>query len=1298
MVLNPQLKELRALEVRDKLHILQQGLGSVSKLKKDFDQLLASLTALDADIIGQPALALLFIKKLRQDLYGECIQHMVRNAKAGGAFPQTLFDAFTLAESWEEDLPEKLGRKDTATDLGRLNEVFLETFNPIKRDDKFKSRKDSNKNHGRNSRDDWRTASISTRAIICDACKLEGHTWRKCPNLEEMRRQERETSKKEKGKDDRKLPGLYLTSHSKFEDTEVLLDNQASTSVFHNDALLTNLHQIEPFAIGGIDSTANSMTVSHAGDLDHLDTVGYASDAAANVLSKTRLIDAGLKITYDEPNDRYIVFGRDRRYIFGRRIHTSGDKSSHYTCDFGRKSVHNDQLVCVATVEDNSRRMTVREIQQAKAARHLQEQLGYPTTAMAIRMLNAGIINCPVTVHDMHLADSLFGPSIPGIKGRTTQHKSLPAPAAITPAVVQVEQILSVDIMFIKTIPFLLGIVMPLGFTLCAHLDNRKSSTVGAAIKSFVATLMSRNFVCSQIRSDNEGGLVTIIPQLQEAGIEVQLAGPGQSVPEIERRIRPVKERVRIFDATLPFVMPRKVLVMCVLFVVHCLNLQPSATCTDSTSPHEQFSGRKLNAAKDLRTAFGDYCQATAPATDNTMLSRTQGCIALLPHMNLTGSVAMYCIPTARIVTRDQFTVLPMPDEIVQHLNSLAAADGLRRGSEPDVLPEPSPVPAPVLPRMQSIAQLPPASPTPSAIWDELPSTPHDLEPLTAPDMSADDPAAPAPFATATPRSSHPWHGAGPNVFHVSVRAALRDRPQEAIPVIRRELQQMVDKAVWSGVHPRDLSAAHRHSILRSSMFLKDKFLASGAFEKFKARLVAGGDQQDKTLYEHLSSPTAATSSVLTIAAIAADEHRHVMTLDIGGAFLNADMSPTGVPVHMRLDPVMTAIVADIDPSFSPFVQANGTSVVRLNKALYGCVEASSLWFAHLTATLIALRFKPNAYDPCVFNKSGVSGNQVTIAVHVDDLLVTSRNPHDLDALVQALQRTYQEIQFKRDTTLDYIGMTFAFPGDGSVRVTMANSVDNILTSCGVAATYVTPATATLFDVRDVLKATTAESQWFHTHVAKFLYLAKRTRPECLTAVAFLCTRVTSCDRDDIAKLSRLLGYLRHTRDRGIVLRIGGDVTVRAYVDAAYSAHKETGRSHTGCAVVVGSAGPVYVTSTGQKIVTKSSTEAELVGLSDTASQAIHLRNFLVEQGYDMGPAILYQDNLSCMSLIDRGAPGAQGSRHIDIRYFWLNERVAANEVEIVHLGTADMFANILTKPVQGAQFIRERQGLTNWH
>ena len=59
-------------------------------------------------------------------------------------------------------------------------------------------------------------------------------------------------------------------------------------------------------------------------------------------------------------------------------------------------------------------------------------------------------------------------------------------------------------------------------------------------------------------------------------------------------------------------------------------------------------------------------------------------------------------------------------------------------------------------------------------------------------------------------------------------------------------------------------------------------------------------------------------------------------------------------------------------------------------------------------------------------------------------------------------------------------------------------------------------------------------------------------KPECLTAVAFLSTRVSMSDIDDLAKLRRLLEYIRHTRTRGIVLRVGRAMTVKAYIDACH--------------------------------------------------------------------------------------------------------------------------------------------------
>ena len=168
------------------------------------------------------------------------------------------------------------------------------------------------------------------------------------------------------------------------------------------------------------------------------------------------------------------------------------------------------------------------------------------------------------------------------------------------------------------------------------------------------------------------------------------------------------------------------------------------------------------------------------------------------------------------------------------------------------------------------------------------------------------------------------------------------------------------------------------------------------------------------------------------------------------------------------------------------------------------------------------------------------------------------------------------------------------------------------MTSSGVTKVASSPATKTLFDVRDTKKLSHQDAQFFHTHVAKMLYLAKRVKPECLAAVAFLSTRVTMSDEDDMNKLMRLLGYVLGMHQTGITLKIGDVMSVNVFIDAAYGVHSDSGKSHTGCAIVLEEGGPLYAKSCKQKVVTKSFTEAELVGLSDTASQAIHTRQFLI--------------------------------------------------------------------------------------
>ena len=309
----------------------------------------------------------------------------------------------------------------------------------------------------------------------------------------------------------------------------------------------------------------------------------------------------------------------------------------------------------------------------------------------------------------------------------------------------------------------------------------------------------------------------------------------------------------------------------------------------------------------------------------------------------------------------------------------------------------------------------------------------------------------------------------------------------------------------------------------------------------------------------------------------------------------------------------------------------------------------------------------------------------------MDDLLITSKSKETVSHLVDGLRNRYGAITLSHGPVINYLGMAIDMHVPGQVMITTSGYCGEVVKISGVKGVARTPAAEGLLETREVVAAVTEPVQvCLHKVIAMVLYLAKHTKPECLVAVAFLTTRVSKCTTDDVDKLQRLVQYIHGTRDSGVLLRSGaGGISVRLFVDASYGVHID-GRSHTGSCVVIGGVGAVHCRSSKQLIVTKSSTEAELVGLSDSANQGIFVRTFLIAQGYKMEPVIIYQDNQSCMVLVERERSGAERTRHIQISYFWVKERVVTSEVRVEYLRSEDMYAIELTKPLQGSQFQRE--------
>jgi hypothetical protein len=472
-----------------------------------------------------------------------------------------------------------------------------------------------------------------------------------------------------------------------FSEHDILLDNEASLNIFRSKKLLNGIRESKrKVLLGGIQSGASGVRGTQEGEFKDIGTVYFNELASANILSFASQIDAGADITYDKARDRFVMIpdqGKNTHY-FGRK-QVEGSEGRLYICD-SRSMIKPAESALVQTVEENMKVFTKREIMQAKKARELLVRMGFPSVPQAIRTANSGS-NFDVTPRDFEIADRIVGKDFASLKGKTKKQATLTADIRVIPTLVQKEQVLSVDVMFVKKLARLIGVSTPLDLTLATSLTSldmqkppRVADVVRRGIQYFIGVLQSQGFQPKLIMSDGEGAVAKLRTELNLLGVEVDVSGAGGHVARVERRIQVVKERMRTYTHIhhLPFALSLLGLSMLALYCVSRLNYEPSGTRDWGGSPRELFQGRKADAKRDFRCAFGDFVQSTVPETDNSMKARTEDCIALLPTGNRTGSVRMLSLATGKIVTRDQFRILPMPVSVIQTLNRMAAADGIR--------------------------------------------------------------------------------------------------------------------------------------------------------------------------------------------------------------------------------------------------------------------------------------------------------------------------------------------------------------------------------------------------------------------------------------------------------------------------------------------------------------------------------------------------------------------------------------------------------------------------------------------
>jgi hypothetical protein len=1117
--------------------------------------------------------------------------------------------------------------------------------------------------------------------IECYACGAMGHYANKCPS----RQQRTDSNENEEQEQDR---NSHVTWHAstfntyqvctasqegRFKRSEVLLDNQADVSIVH-PSLLRDVQRVDrAVKINGV--AGHQFTVKETGFLDPLFRVYASEKTQANILSLSEVEDRYL-VTY-VPQECFIIHLPHGDIEFRR-------KEGMYVADWDHYRNAFSTSVC-----------TKAEEARAKQAYEFLRTSGFPSLSEAIHLVEDGnIAGMPaLTGADVRKAYELFGTPPAYVRGKMTKRKV--SRAVINDSLIMEEkkQSMYTDVMHIENNMFLISVCEPLQLTLQCPLESESKNQLGLALQGHMDILRERGFIPTVVYTDPQRAFTSLTGSFP--GVVIDTGGAKDNVAKVDAKIRRVKELFRSVKESLSWKIPKRMVKDLVAYAVARINIRRTTAINLNVCPKVLFTGIKINYKKELELAFGDYCEVY-DGTDNTSASRSIPCIALCPCNNATGSWEFMNLKTKTRVRRSQWKKMVTSELIIDVMNYFDEKDR-------PVVPAELQQQEPEAEAMQEAVVNPVAEET-GEIREELTEVPANLveeedndvpelvdavdDPDDSDDEDDDEASVQEPGIASRTRSQTGTETKPPKRYAMAVkinknketdserRKAMDKADKEEIELLFVDLQ---------GLLPVKEEEIAGQQVYNSHMFGVEKFLADGSHDKFKSRLVFDGRDQDPELFPDRSSPTAALHSLMSCVAVAsANGMTKIGKIDVKGAFIQTEME--GPPLYIRCNKDLTKLIVEVLPGIKKYVTKDGVLFCRLMKALYGCVQASKLWFNKLTKFLRAQGYEHSPTDPCVMRK--IVGSKIfLLVIYVDDILVFA-NDEEMKNLKDAFIKEFQWITMEVGASHSYLGMQITMK-DRRAIIDMSNFIEKLLDNCNEKELkkHSSPAGKDIFTVDEKASVLNeAERRSFHTSVAKLLYLSKRARPDILTATGFLCTRVTCATEQDRAKLRRLLGYLKATRKKKLHLKPKGtNELLEAFVDAAFAPHPDA-KSQTGIAIFI--AGMlVYAASRKQKCVTKSPTDSELVALSDNISFIELFAEFFafITNTKFVSPMI-YQDCTAVISLVTE-CGGVVRTKHLRVRMELCKEALKEQRIRVSYVSTDKMLADGLTKALEGQPF-----------
>ena len=494
------------------------------------------------------------------------------------------------------------------------------------------------------------------------------------------------------------------------------------------------------------------------------------------------------------------------------------------------------------------------------------------------------------------------------------------------------------------------------------------------------------------------------------------------------------------------------------------------------------------------------------------------------------------------------------------------------------------------------------------------------------------------------------------------------------IDAMKDEMKSMGDNDVWDLVElPKSAKP------IGCKWIFKTKRDSKGNVERYKARLVAKGFTQKEGIdYKETFSPVSTKDSFRTIMALVAHFDLELHQMDVKTAFLNGDIDET---IYM----VQPENFVSGDPK---------TMVCKLKKSIYGLKQASRQWYHKFHQVITSYGFEVNVVEDCVYHK--FSGSKfIFLILYVDDILLASSDIGLLHETKNFLSKNF-EMKDLGDASFVLGIQILRDRSQGILRLSQKGYIEKVLSrfgmsSCSPGETPV--AKGDKFSLsqcpKNDLEIKEMQKIPYASAVGSLMYAQVCTRPDIAFIVGMLGRYLSNPGMDHWKAAKRVMRYLQKTKDFMLTYRRSDSLEIIGYSDSDYAGCQDSKRSTSGYIYML-AGGAISWKSAKQTLIASSTMAAEFIACFEASNHGIWLRNFVtglrVINGIER-PLKLYCDNRAAV-LYSNNNKSSSRSKHIDIKFLVVKERVQSGQISIEHIGTNSMLADPLTKGLPPKVFL----------